>query len=139
MDFLGSQKVLPMKVEERGAYMQLLILAWDNPVCSLPADLDVLKRMALWRKELGSFKRVRACFEDHPDVPGRLYNPRLYEEWKYCQEKSAAARESAHHRHNKNQAVVPGPTQKLHDRESKGFTALSSDVAKIADKYFKPI
>ena len=125
-----------MNVAERGAYMQLLILAWDDPHCSIPADERDLQALADWGKQWGSFKRVRACFAPHPTQAGRLYNARLYEEWKYCHDKSEAAKESARHRWQPESK--PTPIQPTKDRQGKGFSSLGSSIAEIADKHFPP-
>ena len=141
MDFLGSRRVLPMNIAERGAYFQLLILAWDDPFCSLPADDRELKQMALWIKKWGSFERVRACFTEHPEHPGRLYNARLYEEWEYCQGKSKSAQGSARKRWEQEAATrnAQAPTRKINDRSGKGFTQVGSEIQVVADKHFPPI
>ena len=139
MDFLGSRRVIPMNVAERGAYMQLLILAWDDPQCSLPKDDQELQRLAGWSEQFGSFTRVRACFTTHPLMRTRLHNARLYEEFQYCQKKSAAAQESAKTRWQKPTASIPEPVKKANDRTSLGLTAIGGEVAKVADKHFPPI
>ena len=141
MDFLASRKVVAMNTPQRGAYMQLLILEWDDPDCSIPKNLEVLKGMAGWHsapESWGSFEPVRACFTTHPLLKNRLHNARLYEEWKYCQEKSGAAQESARARwHPPAAPVKPGP--KIQGSLGKGFTSVGSEMGAIADKHFPPV
>jgi len=134
MDFLGSRRVLPMTIAERGAYMQLLILAWDDPCCSLPANDRELKKLALWGKRWGSFERVRACFEPHPTQAGRLYNARLYDEFRYCQEKSQAAHDSAKTRWQK----VPAGSTEIRRPAKKDRELGFEPIGAVADKYFPP-
>ena len=140
MDFLGSRKVVTMNTPQRGAYMQLLILEWDDPACSVPKHPDTLKAMAGWAnapESWGSFEPVLSCFTKHPRLKNRLHNARLYEEWKYCQEKSDAAKESAQARWSK--PVVPALARKPHDRSGKGFTQVGAEIQAVADKHFPPI
>lgn len=136
MDFLGSRKVVAMNTPQRGAYMQLLVLEWDDSECSLPKNPDHLKAMAGWSnapESWGSFEPVIACFTTHPKYRNRVHNARLYEEWKYCQEKSSAAQESAKARWSKP-TVPEQPVQKIR-KPPGGFESVGS----IADKHFKPV
>lgn len=144
MDFLGSRRVIAMNTPERGAYLQLLILAWDDEHCSLPKDEKELRELVGWSDQWGSFKKVRACFTAHPDHPGRLYNERLWEEYLYCQNKSDAAKESAKSRwHKPDQSRTPSKAVRMPvrtpDRPSKGFESIKSEVATVTEKYFPPI
>lgn len=138
MDFMSSRRVMAMNTPERGAYLQLLFWAWDDPWCSLPTSENELKQLAGWTTESwGSFKRIRACFTKHPTQAGRLHNARLYEEWRYTEEKSEAAKASAKARWQKpaEQATPKNPILKnLNDRSGSGFES----VGAIADKHFKP-
>jgi len=81
-DLLSSPKVALMTNEEFGAYVRLLCYAWLDADCTIPDDDEQLAAMSRmgegWLK--GSSKVVRACFDKHPQLPGRLVNVRLYEE-----------------------------------------------------------
>ena len=91
MDCLASPRVQAMTNAQFGAYVRLLILAWDDPNCSLPANRITLNMMAKWDEKDAQLEPVLECFAKHPTKRGRLYNPRLYEEFQYCQEKSKKA------------------------------------------------
>lgn len=144
MDFLSSRKVVAMNTPQRGAYMQLLILAWDDPDCSLPKNLEQLKAIAGWSQapeSWGSFEPVRACFTAHPTLKNRLYNARLYDEFQYCQHKSDAAKESASVRWKPKGEQPIKFTRPLDGktRSSKGLEPVGSEVQALADKYFPPV
>jgi len=76
-DFMSSPDVTMMSTEEIGAYFLLLQAAWlGGADCTLPNDLERLARLA----------RVSALSEIvlskfHTDEKGRLFNPRLRDEW----------------------------------------------------------
>ena len=44
-DWMGSLTVQKMTGEERGIYIQLLVLSWGCKECTLPDDLEFLRRM----------------------------------------------------------------------------------------------
>ena len=141
-DFTLSKKVRRMTHEQKGAYLSLLIEAWSDPSCSLPIRSSELHTLINWTGSEKDFELVRACFSVHPEQPRKLHNARLYQEWKKAQQISESARASIRTRWDKRTLpAVPsqGPSRKLHDRESKGLTAIGSDVAAIADKHFPPI
>lgn len=140
--FMASRKVLRMTVGEQGAYLRLLMFAWTDTECTLTSNLDELKELALWTEKTdGDFEKVRACFIRHPGKRGRIYNPRLKAEWEKVEDLKSRRKEAAQKRWEKpvNPAHIPlqsRPT--LHDRESKGFTAVGSEISKIADKWLPP-
>lgn len=74
-DFLASTHVAMMTTEEIGAYLLMLIYAWNDDSCSLPDDDEALARLTRlgtrWPVAAG---RVRACFLVRQD---RLVNERL--------------------------------------------------------------
>ncbi len=81
--FLADDKVEMMSTEQRGAYLLLLMRAWqqDDPPASLPNDP---KRLAKWAGVSESrwakiSAEVMAPFTIGPD--GRLYQKRLAKEW----------------------------------------------------------
>lgn len=81
-DWLSSPKIMLMTPAQEGAYLRLLLIAWNDPDCSIPDDdkqLAVLTRMGEeWLK--GGSTLVRECFNQHPTKPGRLVNLRLLQE-----------------------------------------------------------
>ena len=142
MDFMASRRVLRMNTPERGAYMQLLILEWDDPNCSLPDDVTELRELVAWNDAWGSFEKVQRCFLRHPDktLKHRLYNPRLYEEYLYCQSRSQAAKESATVRWQKPATQINNkPIIVSKDRSTKGFSPVVEEVQRVTDKIFPPI
>ena len=138
-----------LNLSEIGAYMLLLAECWDNVSCSLPDDNRMLQKLIGWNASNGDWRKVRGRFSAHPTEQGRLYNPRLYEEFLYCQDRSQKAAESgkrgglakAHKDASPQpQSVRPvGPVKPLHDREGKGFSSVGSELAKLADKVLPPI
>jgi uncharacterized protein YdaU (DUF1376 family) len=77
-DFMSSPDVQIMTAEECGSYFFLLQNAWlSGQDCTLPNDPERLAKLArvakLSETVLGKFKL---------DKEGRLYNPRLLDEWK---------------------------------------------------------
>mgnify|MGYP001585478776 CR=1 FL=1 len=84
-DYLGSRKVGAMNIAEEGVYNRLLDYEWNEPDCTLPADISVLKMLT---KIMGSplepfvnFELVLKCFKPYGTQSGRMYNPRLRKEW----------------------------------------------------------
>lgn len=89
-DWLQSETVSGMTLEQQGAYWRLLCFGWLHD--GIPADLERLRSM------LGSPPRRRfealwavvgPCWEPHPTVPGRLVNPRQEHERAARRAKSA--------------------------------------------------
>ena len=80
-DWLGSNKRATMTLEQQGAYLLLLCRQWSDPTCSLPDDDGALAGLS----ELGEgwltigCPSVRDCFPKHPELEGRLANPKLLE------------------------------------------------------------
>lgn len=83
-DWLASERISAMSIEEEGAYHRLLCHAWLDKSCSIPADEISLR--ALSRLKVGSLTQLLACFEPHPRIEGRLHNKRLTTEWKRTKE-----------------------------------------------------
>jgi uncharacterized protein YdaU (DUF1376 family) len=81
-DWVSSPTVMMMTPAERGAYIQLLALAWLDKDCGIPDDDLLLARLAGFQTSDGaSLNLVRRCFVKHPSVPNKLINERLYQEW----------------------------------------------------------
>jgi uncharacterized protein YdaU (DUF1376 family) len=97
-DFLTDGHVAGMSLAERGAYITLLCLCWQDG--SLPADLGRLARM-VGEPDAG-FRRLwpalEPCFRKQD---GRFVQPRLDQE----RQKQAARREAARKSGTKGAAV----------------------------------
>lgn len=140
--FMASKRVLHMTIGEQGAYLRLLMFAWSDPICSLPKSLVELMRMALWTPNTeGNFQHVRDCFTTHPENKKRIYNARLYDEWKKVEGLREKRREASQARWHKQQEIpsAPQPTKKPIKREQSGLSSVGQEVSKIADKYFPPV
>jgi uncharacterized protein YdaU (DUF1376 family) len=87
VDFLQSESVMKMSLEEVGAYLLLLMQAWAQAKdCTLPDDLKLLSQMAKGKK---ISPRVLALFPIVDTQWGkRRRNGRLYATWEAAQEKS---------------------------------------------------
>lgn len=87
-DYLSSQKVSCMTLEEKGAYVNLLCHDWLND--GIPEDDEKLSKLSglheKWNR--GGYNLVKECFMPHPSKIGFLTNPRLQlerqkqEEWR---------------------------------------------------------
>jgi uncharacterized protein YdaU (DUF1376 family) len=78
-DFLSDPNVIAMSLPERGAYITLICLCWQNP---LPDDVDRLARLcgvqaSAFRKLWPALSR---CFRPDAETPGVLIHPRLERE-----------------------------------------------------------
>lgn len=116
-DFLMDEDVAMMSLTERGAYITLLSFNWREG--SLPATEQDLARLlrcsVMVLRQL--WKRVGVKFKPHPDLPGRLVNPRAerdrcaYAEWvqKKHQAGVQGGRKSAELRRQR-QATVQQPS-----------------------------
>lgn len=90
-DFLASQAVAAMSLEEIGAYWLLLLNCWAKGGC-LPSDEKQLANMSRlgrgWKK---SSAVLLSCFPEHPDKDKKGFrtNLRLLTVWKESQEEYA--------------------------------------------------
>lgn len=153
-DWFSSGRVKIMTLQEKGAYMELLLYAWKSDACALPKHEAVLKSLASWQEQEyldikgvnpHNFQRVMDCFEEHPENPEWLCNPRLYREWLRAIEQhrklSSRGKKGAKKRWHEKPETLPAVTTpprskpRLTDRSSAGFESVSA----IADKHFKPI
>lgn len=83
----ASENVLAMLPEEEGAYIHLLVIAFQDPTCSLPADEAKLAGLSRLRERWPAHRAaVLACFVPHPTIQGRIINPLLFEEWTSAKE-----------------------------------------------------
>src|SRR5690348_10056103 len=76
-DFLGDPAVMAMTLEERGAYITLLCVAWMNH--GIPADDEKLRKLLRLsaRRFEGLWETISLCFRS--DGNGRLISPRMEE------------------------------------------------------------
>lgn len=74
-DFLSDAPVMAMTLEERGAYITLLCVAWTEQ--GIPADHRKLARVlhVSTRRFAAIWEAMEACWR--PDGEGRLVNPRM--------------------------------------------------------------
>jgi len=83
-DFMSSPDVTMMTAEEIGTYFLLLQCAWlGGQDCTLPNDAERLAKLARVAKVSDI---VLSKFQQDKD--GRLFNPRLTEEWKQALKRS---------------------------------------------------
>ena len=104
-NYIGDASHLTLA--EHGAYLLLLIAAWDSPGCSLPADDAWIKR----RLRLTSRQYERdvcpVIEEFWTKESGRIYQKRQRKEWESAQIKSEQAKNAAKTRWN----VIPLKTK----------------------------
>lgn len=108
-NYMGDANHLTLA--EHGAYLMLLILAWDNPTCSLPNDPAWLKRkMRISDEEFD--QNVRPVIdefwtlEDH-----RIYQKRQRKEWESAVHNSEMGKKAANRRWD-GRKVIPLKTKK---------------------------
>jgi uncharacterized protein YdaU (DUF1376 family) len=86
-DWITSDKIASMNVQQIGAYIMLLAHCWSQARCSLPNDPLVLRRLSRWQDDRdGDLGPVLACFTPLKRT-GRLTNRRLYREWQQARAK----------------------------------------------------
>lgn len=93
--WLGSETITMMNISEEGAYHRLLCYAWRNVDGMLPNDEATLRGLAKWNG--GDFQKVMGAFHLHPKS-GRLFNARLYQEWRRAKHLIAEKRRAANTR-----------------------------------------
>jgi uncharacterized protein YdaU (DUF1376 family) len=88
-DFLSDAPVLAMTLEERGAYITLLCIAWTEN--GIPDDHGRLARVLHLtpRKFASIWEGIGACWE--PTEDGRLVSPRMEKVREEARAKSKAA------------------------------------------------
>lgn len=78
-DWLSSIWTRRMKPHERGAYIDLLCIQWNEPDCTITANDDELSRLSGLGDQWAESREVlRSVFVTHPSKPGRIYNKKLY-------------------------------------------------------------
>ncbi len=64
-----------MSNEERGGYILLLCHEWNDPLCHLPDDDAIIRKLSQLN---GDLSLIKSCFKKKKEF---LYNERLYSEW----------------------------------------------------------
>jgi uncharacterized protein YdaU (DUF1376 family) len=126
-DFMSSPDVQVMTAEECGSYFFLLQCAWlGGDDCTLPNDPERLARLA---RVTQVSETVLRKFKTDKD--GRLFNPRLLDEWKEAVKRSKdgkkaiAARWKKEHDGNttvaqsKNESITTNTNTNTHTNKSK--------------------
>lgn len=75
-DFRAAPEVMAMSFEERGVYVWLLTVAWDEE--GIPADLEKVRKLlpGISKRKLDSiWPSLEPCWES--DGNGKLVNPRM--------------------------------------------------------------
>jgi len=139
-DWLNSEKIAFLTLEQVGAYIMLLAKEWTQPTCTLPGDPRLLTALIKWTGSEESFLPVLACFVPTKKPAGRLYNPRLLKEWEAAQLKSQLWRESGRLGAEKRWAEKPAPAPRSNENgrdyqaESKAVLAFLNEKA---SKHFR--
>jgi uncharacterized protein YdaU (DUF1376 family) len=79
-DYLSSQRVQMMTLEEEGAYIRLLCYCWLHG--TIPSDLDMIARIIGKGGSTTLARVVQAMFNQHPTDPSLLVHDRLETERK---------------------------------------------------------
>lgn len=132
-DWLSSESVTAMLLEQQGAFMRLLCHAWLSGSCSLPDNDTTLAALStLGDKWLGpNSEIIRGCFKKKRlGNETRLVNDRQYKEWQNRRKHAEKSREGGlksgeSRRSGTNQTRTKPPTK----REPKGNLTSSSSFA----------
>jgi len=126
-DWLSSPRVMLMKPDERGAYIQLLCYDWTND--GIPNDDEELAILSGFN---GSLTKVKGCFNKHPTKDNYLTNERLLSERekqrKWREKCSKAGKASALSR-SKPKKKNGSSTKVARVVEQKGNTSTSSSIS----------
>jgi uncharacterized protein YdaU (DUF1376 family) len=107
-DYLGSQRVQMLTLEEEGAYIRLLCYCWQHG--TIPDDADQLARLIGKGASTTVARVVQAMFQQGPEE-GKLIHDRLEQErdkqaqWR--EKSSAGGRKSAEMRKGGSRVVQP--------------------------------
>ena len=134
-DWLGSQRVALLSLEEEGAYIRLLAYCWQHG--SIPADTDRLARLIGKGSSTNLARVVASLFKQDPNNPEELRHERLdaerskQEKWRIkC---AAGGRKSAETRLKlKGSSTTPASVvEEYHEDPSKGSSTLYSSSSSI--------
>ena len=137
-DWLSSQNVMAMTLEEEGAFVRLLAIAWKDPDCGISSDESRLSKLMK-----GRWSRVREAvlpmFVEHPTAPGKLINPRLYREWERLQKRretmSAAGKAGAEKKWGSHSRASETPMAS----DSSSSSSSSSSSLPEGEKSYSPV
>jgi len=74
-DWLSSTSIKLMTLEEEGAYLNLLLHAWNDDNCCLPDNDKHLAALSkLGERWYGSKEKIKANFQPDPERPGKIFN-----------------------------------------------------------------
>lgn len=74
-DWLASTNIACMTPAQEGAFLRLLLHAWNDHNCTLPDDAGALATLSRMGKEWSkSGGVVLAMFHTDPELPGRIFN-----------------------------------------------------------------
>ena len=105
-DFMHSDNVRSMNLQEIGQYVLLLCEAWlTDKDASLPSDIEALTSMCRGKSPSD---KVLKMFPVVPET-GRLRNPRLYTEWMLAKKRSQDGRGAAELRWEKQRNATALP------------------------------
>jgi uncharacterized protein YdaU (DUF1376 family) len=93
-DWLSSETVMLLSWAQRGIYMQLLAHSWVDNGCSIPKDLELVKKLCPKAKTKDICVVLAKCFESEGEEVSRLKNMRLKSTYSEALVKSDKARAS---------------------------------------------
>jgi uncharacterized protein YdaU (DUF1376 family) len=93
-DWLTSVAVDGFTLEQRGAYLELLLRQWSAPTGTLPNDDRTLAQLSRLGRRWAKVGRpiIARCFVEQD---GGLVNPRCRELWEAARRRSSTAKKSA--------------------------------------------
>lgn len=94
-----------LTIPEHGAYLRLLIEAWDTPTCSLPADPSWIKRrLRVTDEEFDQYVRpIIAEFWDEEDH--RIFQKRQRREWELAKHNSEMGKRAINARWSRRKVI----------------------------------
>lgn len=134
-DWLGSPTVMTMTPAQRGAYIQLLAICWNDRECSLPSDDSILATLSgLGPDWATSGMAVKGTFSEHPKRGGFLTHLKLLDQLSKLEEfkaKCAQAGRKGKGHHKKRSRKVPnrylkGTSKVPHTLQSSSSSSSSS-------------
>ncbi len=103
-NYIGATSHLSLA--EHGAYLRLLILAWDTPTCSLPADPAWIRRKLRVNKREYERSVVPVIGEFWTEEDHRIFQNRQRREWENAMHNSEMGKTAANRRWS-GRKVIP--------------------------------
>lgn len=128
-DWLGSERVALMTLEEEGAYIRLLAFCWRAG--SIPSDIGRLKTLIGKGASTTLATTLSAMFQPDPNDGSRLVHDRLEKErqkQKEWREKSREGGKKSAAKRKKNKARVVQPPHQPNGNSSSSFASSSSSL-----------